>query len=198
MVAFANAKGGSILFGIQDKLGKIIGLDYQAIQTISTELGNTATDLVRPSIYVSTEVIEIKKKKILIVNIAEGLNKPYKDLNGTIWVKQAADKRKLTDNTEILNLFQDSQKFQPESEAIKGSSYKDIEVAYLNEYFQTVYGKPKESFDKPVTQLLQSIGAMTTSGEVTNAGMLFFGRQPQTNSKQQFGLPTLKSIKNRH
>lgn len=179
MVALANAKDGSILFGIQDKLGEIIGLDYQAIQTISTELGNTTMDLVRPAIYVSTEAIEIKKKKILIANIAEGTNKPYKDLNGTIWVKQADDKRKLTDNTEILNLFQDSQKFQPELEAIKGSSYKDIEVAYLNEYFQTVYGKPKESFDKPITQLLQSIGAMTASGEVTNAGMLFFGRQPQ-------------------
>ena len=36
MVAFANSEGGDILFGIEDKTGRIVGLDYVEIQNIKT------------------------------------------------------------------------------------------------------------------------------------------------------------------
>ena len=45
---------------------------------------------------------------MLIVYIEEGINKPYKDRNGTIWIKQGSDKRRVTDNNEIMRLFQQS------------------------------------------------------------------------------------------
>ncbi len=50
MIAFANTKGGVILFGVEDKSGKLIGLSYDEIQTISRELGNAANEQVRPTI----------------------------------------------------------------------------------------------------------------------------------------------------
>ena len=52
MIAFANTKGGVILFGVEDKSGKLVGLSYDEIQTISRELGNTANEQVRPTIYI--------------------------------------------------------------------------------------------------------------------------------------------------
>lgn len=42
MIAFANSKGGVILFGVEDKSGKLVGLSYDEIQVISRELGNAA------------------------------------------------------------------------------------------------------------------------------------------------------------
>jgi predicted HTH transcriptional regulator len=35
MIAFANSKGGMIIFGVKDKTGEITGLDYEGLQTIN-------------------------------------------------------------------------------------------------------------------------------------------------------------------
>lgn len=48
LVAFANTHGGVIVFGAEDKTGKMVGLTYEQLQYTSRELGNTANDHVRP------------------------------------------------------------------------------------------------------------------------------------------------------
>ncbi|WP_407448084.1 RNA-binding domain-containing protein [Fibrobacter sp.] len=179
MSAFSNSRGGTILFGVHDKTGEITGLSYRQIQRVSEDLGNAASEHVRPSIYVTTETVEVDGKLVLVASIAEGKSKPYKDLNGTIWVKQASDKRKLTENSEILALFQDSSQYQPETATVAGTSVRDLEMAYVNDYFQKTFGKDKEDFGKPVSQLLKNIGVMGASGELTQVGLLFFGKHPQ-------------------
>lgn len=87
MIAFANTKGGVILFGVEDKSGKLVGLSYDELQLISRELGNAANEQVRPTVYITTEVVCADKKRFLVCSIEEGENKPYKNLNGEIWVK---------------------------------------------------------------------------------------------------------------
>lgn len=42
LVAFANSRGGSIVFGVEDKTGRIEGLSYDDVQTISSKVGNMA------------------------------------------------------------------------------------------------------------------------------------------------------------
>ena len=49
MIAFANGRGGTILFGVKDKTGDILGLSYDEIQNTSRELGNTANEQVAHS-----------------------------------------------------------------------------------------------------------------------------------------------------
>ena len=58
MIAFANSRGGCILFGVKDMTGEIAGLTFKQVQEISREVGNIANDQVRPTIYVTTEVVE--------------------------------------------------------------------------------------------------------------------------------------------
>ena len=50
MIAFANSKGGMILFGVEDKTGELVGLTYEQLQQTSRELGNAAQEQVRPTI----------------------------------------------------------------------------------------------------------------------------------------------------
>lgn len=102
MIAFANSKGGLIFFRVEDKSGKLAGMSYDEIQFVSRELGNAANEQVRPTIYIETDVVCVEKKHFLVCSIEEGKNKPYKNLNGEIWVKQGADKRRITENAEIL------------------------------------------------------------------------------------------------
>lgn len=179
MIAFANSKGGVILFGVEDKSGILVGLSYDEIQVISRELGNAANEQVRPTIYIDTEVVRIGEKHFLICSIEEGKNKPYKNLNGEIWVKQGADKRRITENIEILGLFQTTGNYHPEEDGERGSSMNDLEMAYVRDYFKRVYDREIEDFDQPLERMLRSLGILKQNGELTRAGVLFFGKTPQ-------------------
>lgn len=179
MVAFANTHGGVILFGVKDKTGEMLGLTFKQLQDTGLELGNTANEQVKPTIYIETEVVKVNGKRFLVCHIAEGRNKPYKTNNGEIWVKQGQDKRRVTENSEILELFQDSGSYHAEEVAVRDSSVSDLEMTYLRDYFQKVYGKAIEDFDQPLESMLKSLGIMNGKGELTRAGVLYFGKHPQ-------------------
>lgn len=179
MVAFANCEGGDILFGVDDKTGAVVGLDFDTIQQVSRELGNTANEHVRPTIYIRTDVAEIDGKMILVATILPGRNKPYKDLTGCIWVKQGADKRRVTENSEILALFQQSSEYHPDEAGIPGTSAEDIDSIALNRFFDNVYRKPLKEFDIPKERVLRNLHITDDEGRLTTAGLLFFGQEPQ-------------------
>ena len=179
MVAFANTTGGHILFGIQDKTGLVVGLEYADIQQTSRELGNTANEHVRPTIYIQTEVVELNGKMILVATIQEGKFKPYKDLKGQIWVKQGADKRRVTDNAEILSLFQESDMYHPDSAGVPDTSARDIDTMALDDYFDKNFGKPIDDFDLSRDKVLENLHITDNKGRLTLAGLMFFGKRPQ-------------------
>ena len=181
MIAFANTKGGVILFGVEDKCGKLVGLSYDEIQVISRELGNAANEQVRPTIYIETEVVRVEEKHFLICSVEEGKNKPYKNLNGEIWVKQGADKRRITENSEILALFQDSGSYQPDAAGVNGTTFNDLDRYAIDEYLQKVYATTLDGFGGKAEQVLKNIHILNHRGVPTLAGYLFFGKHPEYN-----------------
>lgn len=181
MIAFANSKGGVILFGVEDKSGKLVGLSYDEIQVISRELGNAANEQVRPTIYIDTEVVRMDEKHFLICSIEEGKNKPYKNLNGEIWVKQGADKRRITENAEILSLFQDSGSYQPDAAGVNGTTFDDLDRYAIDDYLQKVYATTLDGFGGKAEQVLKNIHILNHNSVPTLAGYLFFGKHPEYN-----------------
>lgn len=181
MIAFANSKGGVILFGVEDKSGKLVGLSYDEIQVISRELGNAANEQVRPTIYIDTEVVRMDEKHFLICSIEEGKNKPYKNLNGEIWVKQGADKRRITENAEILSLFQDSGSYQPDAAGVNGTTFDDLDRYAIDDYLQKVYSTTLDGFGGKAEQVLKNIHILNHNSLPTLAGYLFFGKHPEYN-----------------
>ena len=179
LIAFANTKGGVILFGVEDKTGKGIGLSYNEIQTISSELGNAANEQVRPTIYIQTEVVCCDNKSFLVCSVDEGRNKPYKNLQGEIWVKQGADKRRITENTEILALFQDSGVYHPDAEGVQGTSFADLDRYAIDDYLQKVYATTLDGFGGNSEQVLRNIHILHPNGTTTLAGYLCFGKHPE-------------------
>lgn len=181
MIAFANSKGGVILFGVEDKSGKLVGLSYDEIQVISRELGNAANEQVRPTIYIDTEVVRMDEKHFLICSIEEGKNKPYKNLNGEIWVKQGADKRRITENAEILSLFQDSGSYQPDAAGVNGTTFDNLDRYAIDDYLQKVYATTLDGFGGKAEQVLKNIHILNHNSLPTLAGYLFFGKHPEYN-----------------
>jgi len=182
LVAMSNSLGGLILVGIKDKTGDIIGLTYQQLQETGQLVANVATNNVMPLIYLETEVIPIEKsgekQNILVIHVKEGVNKPYKDRNLVIWVKQGDGKRKLTDNFELLRLFQSGGNLLADEMEVPITTIKDIDENKGREYFKKALDYNFEAEDMSFEQALENINVLR-NGKLTLGGLLFFGRSPQ-------------------
>lgn len=179
LVAFANTRGGIIVFGAEDKTGKLVGLTYEQVQYVSRELGNTANDQVRPVIYLDTEIVKHNDALFLIAYVKSGAYKPYKDLSGNIWVKQGADKRRVTENVEIRRLLQNSHQYQVDMDGVDGTSDDDIDTKALDAYFTSVYQKRVDDFNLPRKNVLRNAHIIDDLGRLTIAGTLYFAKDPQ-------------------
>jgi len=178
MIAMSNALGGMILLGIQDKTGDIKGLSNEELHSYNSKIGNIANNNVIPLIYVITDILKVGERKILIVTIEEGINKPYKDRNGVIWVKQGADKRKLTDNSELLRLFQKSGNLYIDEMEIYNTTIMDINKNDFGEFYKKEFEEELEESDLTYAQILKNINIIRKT-KITLGGLLFFGKNPQ-------------------
>lgn len=179
MIAMSNSKGGIIIFGVKDKTGEIVGLDYAQLQKIGNRIAAIATDSIKPQIFITTEALSLdvddKKRNVLIVHIEEGFAKPYKDNNGTIWLKQGGDKRKLTDNNEMFRLFQQNGLTYIDEIIVPYTSISDINQDKIREYLAKIDDDQHD--DLPET-LYKNIN-VENNGRLTLGGLLFFAKNPQ-------------------
>lgn len=179
LVAFANSKGGKLIIGIDDATGKIVGLDYSELQKIGSLIGNAANDKVKPPIYPEVETIDIDGEKVMVVDIRKGKDAPYKNYKGEMYVKQGPDKRRVTDNQEILRMFYESDTYQPDRAPINGTSIEDIDMVRLEEFFKKYYHTSLQDFEMPIEKVLRNLDIIDESGRLSMAGLLFFGKSPR-------------------
>ncbi|MBF0226148.1 MAG: putative DNA binding domain-containing protein [Desulfobacterales bacterium] len=178
MIAMSNSLGGTILLGVQDKTGNIKGLSPEEIHGYNTKIGNMATNNIIPLIYITTEVIIIEDKKLLLVHIEEGVNKPYKDRNSVIWIKQGSDKRKVTDNAELLRLFQKSGNLYIDEMEVYNTNIEDVNKDKFREYYKKEFEEELEESNLSYEQILKNI-IIIRNNKLTLGGLLFFGKNPQ-------------------
>lgn len=177
VIAFSNSKGGIIIFGVNDKTGDLNGLSFNEIQQINQQIVNVASQKVYPPVFLMTETIELNDNKLLIVNIEEGLSKPYKDSNGTIYLKNGSDKRKVTSNDEIARLLGSKNLLADETEIFE-TSIKDLNVWLFSEYFKKEFRLSYEEKGLTLEEAL-TVKKVIRNNHLTLAGLLFFGNEPQ-------------------
>ncbi|MDR2479868.1 MAG: putative DNA binding domain-containing protein [Treponema sp.] len=177
LIAFSNSQGGIIIFGVNDKTGGLNGFSFGEIQQMNQQLVNIASQKVYPPVYINTETVKVKGQSLAVVSIQEGLSKPYKDSNGTIYVKNGADKRKVTSNDEIARLLGSRNLLADETE-IFDSGINDIDerlfAAYFKKEFEMTYEEKGLTLDEALTAK-----KVIRNKHLTLAGLLFFGKDPQ-------------------
>jgi len=187
MAAMSNSQGGVILYGVKDKTGEITGLSYEEIRSYSQRISDYASGNVVTPVFIKTEVVSIDingGKKILVVYVDEGINKPYKDLSGNVWVKQGPDKRRVTDNAELLRLFQQGSHLLADEMEVYDTSIDDLNEEFFREYFKKEFHSSIEEKGLTFEQALKAKKVLR-NGKLTLAGLLFFCKNPQ-NIKPAF------------
>ena len=178
MIAMSNSKGGIIIFGVKDKTGEITGLNYEQLQKIGNRIATIATDSIKPQIFVTTESLSVNfedgHRNVLIVYIEEGFAKPHKDNNGTIWLKQGCDKRKLTDNNELFRLFQQNGNVYIDEIIVPNTSVNDIDKEKISKYLVQINDEDAEQTET----LYRNLNILKNSS-LSLGGLLFFSNNPQ-------------------
>jgi ATP-dependent DNA helicase RecG len=92
LVAFSNSSGGTLFIGVTDE-GVLKGLAPADVRRINQLIGNAAAQHTRSPISPTTENIKVGSGRVVIaLTVSEGLDKPYFDRTGVIWVKAGSDR----------------------------------------------------------------------------------------------------------
>ncbi|MGE6529519.1 RNA-binding domain-containing protein [Pseudomonas sp. NPDC077382] len=177
LVAFANTSGGLLLIGVDDS-GAVSGLSGADVSRLNQMLSNAASQNVKPAINPLSRNIQTEHGLVMVVTVDQGLNKPYVDSHGRIWVKSGADKRRVTAREELQRLFQQAGLVCADAVPVAGSSAADIDAKALGEYFQRRFRQSPEQAGLETMRILENLG-LASSGTPNMAGLLLFGKAPQ-------------------
>ena len=103
IVAFSNAEGGRIFIGVEDN-GDIKGLSSKDIHRLNQMVSNVSINNISPPVNPLTEIMKIDNKKVLVIQVKKGINKPYCTNKGIYVTKVGADKRKISQEELLENL----------------------------------------------------------------------------------------------
>ena len=97
-VAFANAAGGQIIFGVQNQTWDVIGFSDDEVFQRMDAITNSIFDACEPAVVPIMSIEEIDSRKIIVATIRPGMAKPYYlrkygMMDGT-WIRIAGVTRK--------------------------------------------------------------------------------------------------------
>lgn len=190
MVAFANAEGGTIFIGVDDD-GTTTGLSADDVKRLNQLIGNTANQAVRSPLSVQTKNVALPKGRVVIVlTVPKGLDKPYFDKNGVIWLKAGADKRRINSKEELRRLFQITDQFHADELPTKAGA-DALDDLRFRDFLRDTYGQKLPAAAADRRRLLANMNLATSDGLLNLAGLLLFCEQPQ-RFKPQFVVKAVK------
>lgn len=200
MVAMSNGHGGTLVIGIKDKTGEANPLSYMEAQETTNLLSNIASENISPSILIDIDTVSIEEGCLVLAHIKEGMNKPYHDTRGVVWVKNGSDKRRVFDNAELAEMMTECGSFAPDEAAVCDATLADldkntIKVFLSNRFYKVLERKgligdalSETSLDDVCSaiaqghdteKLLRNLRLIRPDGKLTVAAMLLFGKYTQ-------------------
>ncbi|MCP9544977.1 putative DNA binding domain-containing protein [Prevotella copri] len=200
LVAFSNSHGGKLVVGIKDKTGETNALSYSEVQKTTNLLSDIASENVVPSILIKIDTIEVEDGNLVVAIVKEGLNKPYHDNKGIVWVKNGADKRKVFDNAELAEMMTDCGSFAPDEAGVRDATVNDLDATTIKQFLGNRFDRVLEkkgltgdvfneaSLDMICSaiakghdceKILRNLRFIRPDGSLTVAAMLLFGKYTQ-------------------
>lgn len=183
MAAFATSEGGILLIGVKDD-GSPKGVPVSSWDSIRNNIYDLSKNLTGGRVYVEVGFKNhTDKEKVIIVRVHEGDHKPY-GWKGAFYKRVDSSDEKL-DPDEITKLRLASR--QLTLDALSGKIFDrvanidDIDKVKLDKYITQINSGKRNKIvtNDSVQNILQNLGLLNKSREVKNAGLLFFGKNPQ-------------------
>jgi ATP-dependent DNA helicase RecG len=178
LVAFANAAGGTIYIGVADD-GSIPGLSAADVRRVNQILGNTSSQAVRSPLTLHTENVPLGNGRlVVVVRVPMGIDRPYFDRNGVIWLKSGADKRRVNSKEELRRLFQMSEQFHAD-ELPTRAGLEALDRLRFRDFLREVYRVDWPETRDEQSRLLLNMNLATDDGRLNLAAVLMFAENPE-------------------
>jgi ATP-dependent DNA helicase RecG len=186
----ANAQGGVVIIGVEDSEQNIVGVpDERLAMTIDTIL-RAARQNMKPVLVLDPpepEISVIDGKHVVVATVPPNRGAVYQS-GGVFWVRRGTHTFPLS-MSELLELANDRGLQDWELLPARRATMQDLDMGKVEAYLQqrsTRQRQPGRFEDVEQVLLGMECATVTSSGEVvpTNAGTLFFGREPQKHILQ--------------
>ena len=143
---------------------------------------------------------EVEDGNLVVATVKEGLNKPYQDNKGIVWVKNGADKRKVFDNAELAEMMTDCGSFAPDEAGVRDATVNDLDAMTIKQFLGNRFdrvlekkGLTGDAFNEAsldmicsaiakghdCEKILRNLRFIRPDGSLTVAAMLLFGKYTQ-------------------
>lgn len=180
MAGFANRQGGTILLGINDQ-GQIVGIPDQAKDPEEWAM-NIARGNITPPIDIGFQWHHQDQRRIAQIDIPKGRDKPYQ-VAGKYFLRVGSTTRQASQG-ELLRLFQAAGFFHYDGNPIPETRLHHLNHSALEHYFQEYQINFGSESEESKRRLLINTDLMTEEGEVSVAGILLFGTDPERHLPQ--------------
>ncbi|MBU5485291.1 putative DNA binding domain-containing protein [Clostridium sp. MSJ-11] len=176
--AIANSRGGRgyLIIGIEDKTKKIIGVDEENYS--EEKIQQIVSSRCEPPIPVSLEFVDLGDKKIAVINIYDGAQKPYQlRENGAFYIRRGSTTDTMR-KEEIISALNESLSLNVELCPVVKSDVSFIDRSLVQKYFNL---KSIEVNDNNIINLMENASIITFDKDsnkylATLGGMLVFSK----------------------
>jgi len=181
--AFSNKRGGTILVGVTNDRN-VVGVDIG--RNTLERLANNIRRETDPQIFPSVGYSEQEGKTIISIEVSESTSKPvfYRD---KAYIRVGRTNQKLS-STEIRNLITTEHRVTSwDEQVVTEASFEDIDGNKLTDFLKLAVLKRNLDLDpkSPIEEALSRLDLLR-DGNLTNAAILLFGKNPQKFVLQAF------------
>lgn len=182
IVAFANFRGGRVIFGIDDTTRNIIGLTREKFEEwlMDTVFGRYITPAIIP---LYEEIITPDGKRVAVVTVEQGTQKPYFVKEGdreTPYIRIGSTSQ-IAGRELLLRIAQESGQYHFEIAPVSGTTVHDIDQElfiqfYKREFDEELADASQEVLIEKMLQLDLIVKNSFGNYSASVAGLVLFGK----------------------
>jgi ATP-dependent DNA helicase RecG len=186
MVAIANGNGGMLIIGV-NRSGESLQLAQDDIVSAMRMITQASFELIQPSIFPKTQIVDYLNAKAIVVRIPYGFKKPYCTISGRFLIKKENDIQEMN-HDDLRMLFQEKMVNQADQMIIEGLDHRQIDFEMFRSFFKQRFqiAIPEHI---PLITILESM-KLASNGQINTSGMLLFGIYPT----EQFALSQIVAM----
>lgn len=174
ITGFVNTQGGDVLIGV-GKNKELVGVKLDDGDIL--EIRDILLNSIKPLAPLSLQRVEYKGKTLLLISVWEGGKKPY-HFENVIYTRNGS-RTFVGTGSKLERLIQErrSSDFNWERQALLGAELNDLDLGEVRKTLESynAYSQEEKLFDEE--SFLLRLGLMV-NGNLTNASMVLFGKEP--------------------
>ena len=175
IIAFSNSYGGTILLGVDDE-HNVVGVDGE--RNYEEWVANIARNNIVPPVNISYEEIVFNGRKVVLIEVPKGKDRPYQDNTGRFYIRIGSTNR-IASLNELMRLFQQSGFYHYDATEVERANESSLNQTALDRYFNSYDVSYMEMEREEKLTLLKNTDILSENGVATIAGLLVFGTNPQ-------------------